>query len=516
MGSKSFNWLKDGILPLSIAIMITCWLSSWMLWIRTWPVFSYSGPILSPLSIAAVLVVSTYLTRVLLKREQALEKTQVIIGSAGLVAILLFLKWEYYGEYSLLDSRWLTDLFWALSEILKGIPPQLAGLALGAYLWRRGITLGRESVEFGDVMKAFQIGIVALIGLLILSAVSIRGEDLQIIQQQAIPAVLTFFFFSLLALSLSRLEAAREEARRREGKSLGFSRDWLLVAIGAIVAIVLLGFLVTSIFSFDLAARMLGSLLRVADLVMIPVFLFFLVIGFFLQYIIYFIQFLLALFHVVPEPMAPGSPEVSADEETLRKTAEANIPPAIIQAIEWLILAAIVGLVLYIFVMAIIRLRRGDRKDDVEEIRESLWSWQTFLDDVKVWLRSLWLRLGGRRRKATGAVVHPQRSDPQYLVSLSIRQIYQSLLSNAPHLGFPKGLDETPYEYLRVVEAALPSGREDLLTITEAYVKARYSGQPAMASEFQVADMAWARVQAEFRSVLEDGEKGTRLDRSKR
>ncbi|MDO8672959.1 MAG: DUF4129 domain-containing protein [Dehalococcoidia bacterium] len=509
MASKNYNWLKEAVLPLSFAIMMTCWLSSWMLWVSSWPFFTYQGPVLSPLAMAAVLIVSTHLTRTLLRHKWAGRRAQMAIGSAGVVAILLFLKWEYYGDYPAFDSLWLTDLGWSLGAIFKGIPPQLTGLLLGAYLWWRGISLGRRSIEFSDILKAFQVGIVMLAVLLIFSAVSIRGEELRLIQQQAIPSVLTFFFFSLLALSLSRLEAAREEARLRQGKRLGFSRDWLLVAVASIVAIVLIGFLVTSIFSFDLASRLLEFLLRFFELAMIPVYLFFLLFGYFLQYIIYFIKFVQYLFHLVPQPLDPGAAEVTNDPETLKKTAEAVIPPWIIQATEWLLLVAIIALVVYVFVMAINRLQRVD-KNDVEETRESLWSWQTFLADLKALLRSLWRRVAIQRKKTAAAIMpYYYRTDPQYHISVSIRQIYHNLLSYASRLGYAKGLDQTPYEYLRVVEAALPREREDLLVITEAYVKARYSGQPAMDSEFEVVNQAWTQVRFGF-SKVEEERKGKR------
>ncbi|MBI2864360.1 MAG: DUF4129 domain-containing protein [Chloroflexi bacterium] len=502
MSFKSYNWLEDGLLSFSLSLMITCWLSSWMLWVRTWSVFSDRGPVLSPLWLAAVLLLSTFLAKALVRRNWSGAKAQWVVGATGLVAVLVFLKAEYYGGDFVFDVRWLADLFWTLSQILQGLPPQLAGLLLGAYLWWRGIASGRESVEFGDILRAFRTGIMMLIALLVLTALFTKGDDFDIIQRQAIPAVLAFFFFSLLALSLSRIEAARAEAAKRQSKDVGFSRDWLLVAVASVVAIVLLGFLVTSIFSFDLASSLLGLLVSTTHLLIWPIYITALVLGFFLQYVIYFVYFLMWAFRVVPEPPRPPSPEISGDTETMRKTAEAQIPPAVIQAIEWLLLAIIIVLLVYAFVRAIVRLQRGERKDDAEETRESLWSWPAFLDGVKAWLRSLRLRLTNwKRRAATAAIASPHRSDPQYRASLSIRQIYQSLLSHASHLGFPRGADETPYEYLRVVVAALPLGREDLLAITEAYVKARYSGEPAEQSEFQVVDMAWARIRTAMGSI---------------
>ncbi len=52
---------------------------------------------------------------------------------------------------------------------------------------------------------------------------------------------------------------------------------------------------------------------------------------------------------------------------------------------------------------------------------------------------------------------------------------------------------ETPYEYLPVLNRALPGSGEDLLVITEAYVKARYGLVPDTPEELRRIRDCWER-----------------------
>jgi hypothetical protein len=136
---------------------------------------------------------------------------------------------------------------------------------------------------------------------------------------------------------------------------------------------------------------------------------------------------------------------------------------------------------------------RPDQGDEDEELRESLGPGGNFWGGVLAALTDLWSRLTRPVRQRSGALLAALRGD-EGGSALSIRQVYAALLRRGESLGFPRRLDQTPYEYLRDLDKALPAQAGELSQITEAYVHVRYSPMPAAPGVLQAVRQAWQRI----------------------
>lgn len=79
----------------------------------------------------------------------------------------------------------------------------------------------------------------------------------------------------------------------------------------------------------------------------------------------------------------------------------------------------------------------------------------------------------GERQSASAGIRAPR------LLSRSPRQrilhYYLNTLHRASRVGIPRVRDQTPYEYGHVLSSRLPEARQDLASLTDAFVEARYS-----------------------------------------
>ena len=76
----------------------------------------------------------------------------------------------------------------------------------------------------------------------------------------------------------------------------------------------------------------------------------------------------------------------------------------------------------------------------------------------------------------------------------SIRRIYGNMCQAAAASGLPRGLAETPYEYLDTLYSVWPNNRQEISLITEAYVRVRYGRVPETEEELQEIKSAWQKV----------------------
>jgi hypothetical protein len=79
----------------------------------------------------------------------------------------------------------------------------------------------------------------------------------------------------------------------------------------------------------------------------------------------------------------------------------------------------------------------------------------------------------------------------------SIRRIYQAMADTAADFGYPRSESETPYEYLATLSKAWPNQRENIETITEAYIHVRYGEIPEDKDEMDRIVNAWDELRAD-------------------
>ena len=138
----------------------------------------------------------------------------------------------------------------------------------------------------------------------------------------------------------------------------------------------------------------------------------------------------------------------------------------------------------------------------VEEINESLWSWNIFGADVKAFLKSFTDRL-----RPGGAHLAPPLAstitEPRYI---DIREIYRGLLWEGDRYGYPRARSQTPFEYQSYLESRFDSQKVQLTAITNAYVDNRYGQVPPESDEDLTLVRWWLELRAAIRATRAETE----------
>jgi hypothetical protein len=139
-------------------------------------------------------------------------------------------------------------------------------------------------------------------------------------------------------------------------------------------------------------------------------------------------------------------------------------------------MAAVVGaLIIWFLARAVFRRPDEGDVDDVDEVRDFVWSWAAFRDAVRRWLRGLGRRPGRRAPAPAG----PAAAPPADRARWGPREIYAALLRLGARLGRRRASPETPHEYERALASltALAPGARAIDTVTELFVQDRYGAE---------------------------------------
>ncbi len=338
-------------------------------------------------------------------------------------------------------------------------------LALGhIILWWRAVLVVGEGFGVERTGFRFRLGIVAMFWSLIGAA--FVGLDLT-------TYIFIYFPASLLAMSLARVEDVSRDA---VGVATPFDRNWVTILLAAVLSVMLVGVLATSLLSVEATRALVGwfgplwNLL--AALLIGVVYILVLLLNPFIQALVNALRPALSQ---LPQ-MVQGTPTPTPDET---QAGPPLLPEALLMGLRWfLVVAALAGV---FWLLAVWAQRRRDRlAEPVPELRESVWSADAFAQDARNLLDRALARLRGQRRTHAADTV---------------RHIYASLQALAADRGLPRPLDDTPYEYLPALVEAFPEAEADLRFLTQAYVDAHYHELPTSGADLARARAAWQAVQ---------------------
>ncbi len=412
-----------------------------------------------------------YLCASLLNRTAlTADRRQAVVAGLMILTIVATLRLVLYGDYALGDLGWLVASTDRLFSAMVGLPPDLVVIGVLFVCWWRGIVLSRKGYDVRQVGFHFRVGIVVLLAYFL---VAMLGQ-----RENLIGAVAACFVFGLISIALARML----EVGGIHDSSLG-SKQWVAVLIGSSLSSLGLALLLAALFSRQVLTALLNRLRPAID--------FFRQIAWYgigvLFYLFYpLLEWLVDLIHLVERNR-------SGQDETL--FASPMFSPILDQGAEdfreWfsycnsiLIALALVGGLLLVARMIRRLMAEREKEDDLD--RESVWSAQDLVDDLKNSLRQgldnvrAWMSQLGDRKKRSAA---------------SIRKIYASMVDLAAEAGHPRRPATTPYEHRRTLYRAFPEGREAVDTITEAYVRVHYGEAPDSRKEMQQIVRCWEQVQ---------------------
>ena len=480
------NWITTVLTPLAIILMEVLWVYSWLVWFGKWPASGIDRPSLSLISLIFLIGASFLATRFLLKQKWALVWSQLSIVLCGLVAIFLVLRFEYNAGYGFFDGQWFVYISRKILIGFSALQSLALAFLVGIFLWWRGIKWGRSRFYFEDIYHSFLFGLFALVLLVIIWGVSLGTGSLSGLTSSTGIYVAGFFFFGLSALALGNLRAIQERLSSSEGAGPFLGRRWISIMLGVIGAIIIVGIGLATIFSDDVVTALGQALGTVADWLYKG--LYYLLIP--LSYITYVIQFVMRLIIrllMSGEPVEPTEFDFFEPAEQAEQVMSQGLPPAVILAIKWTVFAIIIGLVLFLLTKAVRRIMSFREYKDIEQIDESLWSWQGFKADLRLFFSLLAKRFKRTRKMPAASPYEAEETEGM----LNIREIYQRLLRETSLLRLARQRNETPYEYAVRFSHAVPESSEYLNEITSVYVNVRYSEIAAEKKQINFANSLW-------------------------
>ena len=94
--------------------------------------------------------------------------------------------------------------------------------------------------------------------------------------------------------------------------------------------------------------------------------------------------------------------------------------------------------------------------------------------------------------------IHPR----QMLAAARIRQIYAQLLDLCRRAGQKRPPAQTPLEFAVTIESLFPERKEEIILITQAYLKVRYGEFPENDQEVEQVVSAWNKIKSQGKATL--------------
>jgi hypothetical protein len=539
---RRWNWIDDGVIPLAAILMTASWayplFSSFMRSPQTGvqnPGFGFG--------LCLGLLVVGYLAGRLASRN-AMGTVIVVVG--GLAAILISLLLIVPSDGEALEA-WFVGMFHFVQRSQQTgeiLPAPLVTIILATVLWIKGVRLA--SIRRNGAVNGFVVGIVAMAGLLLVSAVlpsgvgpasssgtpSTLATGLAPLFLISLPAAIVFsvlapvlgewattageiamvaglLFLNLIlpfgpaaaqmmgwlllflasglaTLALASVSNTLQEQERLTGIHLQVDRYWVLIMLVVVATVLVGGLLLGQIIAPRTVLRALGLLLPIWRVIRQIL----LYIVFIFAYLFFsLLEPLLASLQQRPAREAPSLPS-PVQPESLGDVAQqsAAIPPIFTTILQVVLVLGVIGIIGLLFYLAArSRERHAKESDEVIETRETVLSAEL----LKEQLRGLWDALRRNRRQSffvdLGSADDPRRA---------IREMYQRVMGLAIKRDLPRQKEQTPAAYSPTLASLCPEERASVDELTEAYAVARYGTVPPTETQVQAARQAFARIES--------------------
>jgi hypothetical protein len=544
---KRWNWIDDGVIPLAAILMTASWayplFSSFMRSPQTGvqnPGFGFG--------LCLGLLVAGYLAG-RLASQNTMGIVIVVVG--GLTAILVSLMLIVPSDGEALQT-WFVGMFHFVersSQTGEILPAPLVTIILATVLWVRGVRLA--SIRQNGAANAFVVGIVAMAGLLLVSAILPSGTGsaassgsgtlstlatglaplflisipVAIVLTILAPALgewattggeiamvsgllflnlilpfgpsaaemmgwlLLFLASGLATLALASVSNTLQEQERLTGIQLRVDRYWVLIMLLVVATVLVGGLLLGQIIAPRTVLRALSLLLPIWRVIR-QVLLY--VIFIFAYLFFSLIEPLLADLQQRPARETPALPSPVQPEslgDVTRQAAE--FPPIFSTILQVILILGVIGIIGLLFYLAArSRERRARESDEIIETRETVLS----VDLLREQLRGLWDALRRVGRESFFVDLGPE-SDPRR----AVREMYQHVMDLAIKRDLPRQKQQTPATYSPTLASLCPEEHTSVEELTQIYAVARYGMVPPTEAQVRSAREAFARIESALR-----------------
>lgn len=471
--SGLWNFFRHEVLYLMWALMEVSIIAPVFLAFAPWSIFWDPGLVVVWLTL--LMLIPFNLSRIFGLLKVPLEKQRLFLALGLIFTLILAWRIMLFDQPSWIDTSWLADFIKFIGLEDNPFRTRILLLFLGvSFVWWRGVALVGRSVDIGEIGFRMRLELLLLIFF-------VAGLAATQLNQPVTPFILLFFFSSLVAIVMTRVEQLE---RDRSGQSFPLGIRWFIAIIFSAALIVLTIGILSAFVSGQAINDVVGwfsplwsalSFTATAAIALIS-FLslpFLYVLEWLLQFIINLIRpglgLVLEQIEITTEtPFAtPQSQElVEAAEKTFQ------LPRDLLTILVMLALILLVTLSL----SRLIRVASQPADRESEGINPF-----SGLAGIKPpgLGRRLLDQFGSLRRRRTAA---------------TIRQIYQELCEFAAAQGYPRTIDQTPSEYLETLIEAWPENNVETRLITDAYNRVRYGEIPEEPIELQQIQAAWQKL----------------------
>jgi hypothetical protein len=451
---------------------------SWIVpWFRSLTPETYAVSILRVFVVLwGIILLSNLTTRALNFLDIKINIRRGVILGLLVLCVFLGLKLLLYETESLTIGELLNRPFRSFNDVRGLIPDEFLVTIVVMLVFWRGMSLATKYIDPISVRRNFFIGVGMFTAFIFVNTL-VTGET---------PGFMLYLFFmsALLALGSARIFAITQ---LRGGVINPFNFRWFSGIFFTSLAIVGLAGLITWFLSGRTSiVESIGSIvLGIFALIMLAI----------ISPLIYFF-----------ERIANSTPNLSNTAQSLFDALEdlrntfggiasnlfnlLDIP----RLISWLQLMKPVLMWGFVIAIALIILysvsrwfldSRDSGRDELESIIERGDLMRLIRKVVQNQLHKLGQSLRNRSQFRRGQ---------RWLAAAKIRRIYAQLLDLTKKLGNPRSPAQTPLEYLPILEGIFPTGKEEVATITQAYLRVRYGELPETSQEVKIVESAWERV----------------------
>ena len=331
------------------------------------------------------------------------------------------------------------------------------GAFLGVMLWWRGGRLASTDSPTDTLATSFRWGIVVLSVAAVVDIFS--SSDLKVFR-------VIFMFFAAGLAGLSVAHILPMSRRANEGGT------WPRVVGGVVSAVLVTGLLFSLLQKSVLSVLSTPVLVVLDALATVVFFVIVIPLAYLFEFILRGLAWLAKLVGLGPEEGEAMPPFEGFGEMVLRVQEETQTgPSAILHALEWMLLAMVVAVLLFLLARAF-RGRGRWWKVQPQGARESVGEGADPAFDMAHLLFDL---LPGRFKRSRSPQARRLPEDAPDVVD--VFRVYFGLLALAEEKGYPRPTNETPAEYQRTLERVLPSGLVRMATT--AFIRACYGHRPA-------------------------------------
>ncbi|MGN6674623.1 MAG: DUF4129 domain-containing protein [Thermomicrobiales bacterium] len=451
-----------------------------------------------PAALALLGLLAFWSTRVFARHDLVLDAARARSLLLWLVATLALLLVEYERQWGLLGApaHLVADLRRPLTHGL----PLLGAIALALLAWRRGLSYGSDPNPFiPEALRVLVRAVFLALAVEVLFAALVRpyGEPALASARVAVPVAIVA---GLLAIAAGQLEAARRQAARRAGRAPGRG-GWLTFAGGAALLILIVALVIGGVLGHNVWALLYTPVITGLRLLTNGIEYLLIAVAFVLFFLLYpffwLVQAIVGNAQPQQQQQKPQQPAKPPDFSQFQHQAQSGLSPEVELVLRGIAVVAVAAACIFVLLSALRRYRTLRPDEDTDEARESLWS----RDLALAQLRQLFRRR--QRRQAAGAAYDLTR-DPA-----SVREAYRALDALALHQGIGRAARESASAFAARLASAWPESAAAVADLTARYLRVRYGEQPDDADRAPVR-AAWQRIRAARLAGQSRDQPGTR------